>query len=135
MLLIATGGRLKLTINMDIEQYDTQYLPGIHNRIMRYYFYLNQGVNVLNQFRNLFLGIFAAYFALKLDNPWLLIAMFLPSLLILIGVGYYATHYLSKVQEWLSIRFSTHYARRQFDFTRQQYELLVEIRDLLKHEK
>ncbi len=116
----------------DIEQYDDKYLPGLHNRLMRYYFYLNGGVNILNQFRNLFLGIFAIYFALKLDNPWLLIAMFLPSLVVLLLVGFYSTHYLSKTQEWLGIRFSTHYARRQFDFTQEQNELLKEIRDHLK---
>lgn len=118
----------------EIQEFDHTYLPGVHNKLMRYYFYLNNGVNVLNQFRNLFLGIIALYIALKLDNPVLLIVMFLPSLVVLLLLGYYVTHYLSKVQDYLSIRFSTHFARRNYDFTQRQTELLEEILKELKHE-
>lgn len=113
-------------------EFDDKYLPGLHNRGIRYYFYLNKGLDVLNQFRNLFLGILGLYIALHLDSWWLLIAMFVPSMVILVVVGYYSTHHLSKVMEWLNLRFSTHYGIKQFNYTQGQYERLEEIRDLLK---
>lgn len=113
-------------------EFDAKYLPGFHNRIIRYYFYLNSGLTVLNNFRNLFLGIIALYIALKLDNVGWLIAMFVPCILALTMVGYYAVHRMSKVTEWLNIRFSTHYALKQFNYQQKQFELLGEIRDLLR---
>lgn len=111
---------------------DQRYLNGIENKVTRYYYYLNQGLNVINNFRNLFLGIIALYIALHLDSWWLLIAMFVPSILILTVVGYYSTHRMSKVIEYISLRFSTHYGIKTFDFNQRQTELLEEIRDMLK---
>lgn len=113
-------------IDMNKED-DSQFLPGAQNRAIRYYFYLNAGLNILNQFRNLFLGIFALYFALKLDHWWILAALFLPSLLVLTIVGYFAVHKVNKVSEWLSIRFSSHYALSQYDLQKENNELLKEI--------
>ncbi len=113
----------------ELEDYDHKFMPGAENRAIRYYFYLTKGLDVLNQSRNLFLGILALYIALHLDNWWLLIAMFIPSLLILTLVGFYATHRMNKVLEWLGIRFSSHYAVKQFNNVQTQVELLKEIRD------
>lgn len=115
-----------------ISEFDSKYLPGLENRGIRYYYYLNAGLGILNQFRNLFLGIIAIYFTLELHSWWLLIAMFIPSVILLTIVGWYNTHRLAKVTEWLNIRFSTHYARQQFDSIQRQVALLEEIRDLLR---
>ncbi len=116
----------------DTSEFDERYLKGFENKGIRYFYYLNQGLNILNQFRNLFLGIIALYIALKLENVTWLIIMFLPALLILTVVGYYTVHKMNTVNEWIGIRFSTHFAKRQFDYTQKQMELLEEIRDLLK---
>lgn len=116
-----------------IGKYDGYYLSGGQNRIIRYYFYLARGLDVLNQFRNLFLGIIALYIALHLTNLAWMVAMFIPSLLILIVVGYYSVHTISKVTEWLNVRFGTHYGIKQFNYTEDQIKLLKEIRDLLKN--
>ncbi len=114
-------------------QFDDKYLPGIFNRAMRYWFYLNRGVDVLNTFRNLLLGIFAAYFALKLENPWWLVAMFVPSTIALLVFGYMQTHYISKVTEWLGMRFGSHYGLRNYNLQEENVRLLTEIRDALKN--
>lgn len=116
----------------DLTAYDDKYLPGATNRAMRYYFYLTKGVDILNQFRNLFLAIGALYFALHLENIWWLVGMTIPAALILLVVGYINVHYLSKVTEWLNLRFGTHYGIKQFNYMQGQFELLTEIRDLLK---
>lgn len=118
--------------DQDITEHDQRYLPGMENRAIRYYYYLNSGLNVLNQFRNLFLGIIAIYLALKLDNYWLLIGMFVPSVVLLTVAGWYNVHRLSKVTEWLGIRFSTHFGKKQFDNIQRQTELLEEIKELLQ---
>lgn len=118
--------------NKQRDELDKKYIEGTHNHVMRYYYYLNKGLDILNQFRNLFLGIIAVYFTLHLTNPVWLGAMFLPALLLLTVAGYYSVHYLSKMQEWLNLRFSTHFGIRQFNYTEGSYELLKEIRDNIK---
>lgn len=97
------------------------------NRAIKLYFYIYSGVSILNDFRNLFLGIFAAYFALKLNNPILLVLMFFFSLPVLVVVGYINVHKISKVKEWLSVKFGTHYGIQQFDYVKKTAELLEEI--------
>lgn len=116
---------------MNPTDFDAQNFPGWHNRLIRYYFYINQGLTVLNNFRNLFLVIFAAYFALKLDNLWLLVGMFVPSILGLGIIGYYATHHANRVVEWLGIRFGSTYSIKQFELQQGIHDALQVIKDKL----
>ncbi len=109
------------------QEYDSQYMPGLENRAIRYYFYLQAGLNIVNNFRNLILAILGFYFVLKLDMPWLLPIMFILSTFVLTVVGYFVVHRVNKVQEWLSMRFSTHYAIKQFNFQEGIYSTLQEI--------
>jgi hypothetical protein len=53
--------------------------------------------------------------------------MFVVSIPILIGMGYVNVHKISKVKEWLSIKFGTHYGIQQFDYVKKTAELLEEI--------
>ena len=115
----------------DASEYDSVYFPGFENRLIRYYYYLNAGLGIVNNFRNVFLGIFGLYFILKLDNWALLIVMFIPTMVVLTIVGFFVVHRINKVQEWLGMRFSTHYGIRQFNYQQEQNELLKEIRDKL----
>ncbi len=120
---------------MNEEEFDEKYLPGTFNRVIRYYFYLENGLTVLNEFRNLFLGIIGIYIALKLDNVWWMIGMAGVSVIILTVVGYYTVHKISKIREWLNIRFSTHYGLKSFNYSKGQYETLEQIRELLKEKE
>lgn len=95
--------------------------------LIKLYFYLNSGVTILNNFRNLFLGIFALYFALKLTSPILLVLMFIVSIPLLIVAGYYNVHRVAKVSEQLSIKFGTHYGLKQFELMEEQVALLKEL--------
>ncbi len=109
-------------------EFDHIYFPGLENRLTRYYYYLNQGLNIINQFRNVILGIVGIYIALHLEAWWLLVAMFIPSAIILTVVGFYVTHRVNKKMEWLSLRFGTHYAMKQFNYQQGIYDTLEEIR-------
>lgn len=108
---------------------NNEYLAGRQNWLIRMYFYLTNGVGILNEFRNLFLGIFALYFTLKLENPLWLAGMLLVSTPVLIFAGYYNVHKISKVKEWLSMKFGTHYSIKQYELMEKQVELLEEIKD------
>lgn len=116
------------TLNAD----DKKYLHGFHNMLIRYYFYLMKGLDIPNSFRNLFITIAAIYIALKLDNILIGIAMFVVSSIILTVFGYYNVHKLAKMNEWLGMRFSTHYGIKTFNYTQKQTELLEEIKNILK---
>jgi len=99
---------------------EKKFIKGTENRLIRYYFYLSSGLTVLNEFRNLFLGIFAIYIMLKLDNWIWFPIMAIPSIIILTITGYYNVHKVSKVKEYLSVKFGSHYQIKQ-------YKLLQEI--------
>ncbi len=119
----------------EIRKDDDLYLNGTENFFIRWYSYLNGGLNVLNQFRNLLLGIFALYAFMELKNILWLPVMLIPCIPVLAILGWYQTHRMAKVLEWLGMRFSTHYALKQFDYNEGQYEMLKEILAHMKEEK
>lgn len=114
---------------------EEKYLKGKENWIIRAYFYCSNGLNIINEFRNLFLGIFALYFALKLDNIVWLFVMTIPSILLLTLAGYYMVHRVGKVKEYLSIKFGTHYGMKTYDYQKGQFEILERIELLLKEKQ
>lgn len=111
---------------------DEKYLNGTENWFIRAYFYCSNGLTILNEFRNLFLAIFAVYIALKITNYWLIGGMFIVSLVVLTIMGYYVVHKVSKVREWLGTRFGSHFGMKTFNYAEENNKLLIEIRDLLK---
>lgn len=106
---------------------EEEYLKGKTNLFIRVYFYLSNGMAVANEFRNVLLGIVALYIALKLANPLWMVGMFGVAIPVLTVIGYYNVHKMSKVKEWLTIKFSTHYGIQQFDYIKRQCELLEAI--------
>ncbi len=115
-------------IMLNANQYDQQYMLGPENRLIRYYYYLNTGLGILNQFRNLLLGIFGLYVILKLTNPLYLILFFLLSVPVLTLTGYYNVHRMNKVMEWIGLRFSSHYAIRQYNYQQGIHDTLLDIK-------
>ena len=58
----------------------TEPEEGLKKSAVKYYYYIQQGLNMLNLFRNLFYIIGIGYIALKLDNPFIMVPVFLMSL-------------------------------------------------------
>ncbi len=108
------------------------YLEGKENFAIRMFYYLHNGVALLNEFRNLGLGIFALYFALKLANPLWLVGMVLVSLPVLVLIGRYNVHRMAKVNEYLNTKFSTHYALKTYELNEKTVKLLSNIYKKLK---
>lgn len=105
--------------------HDHEYWTGVKNRTIRHWFYVNRGMDWVNQFRNLVICIVAIYIALKLKNPIWLIGMLTISLPILGVIGFIQVHYIGKVLDWLNVRFSTHYSLETF-------KIQEEIRDAVQ---
>jgi hypothetical protein len=111
---------------------DSKYLKGKENWLIRAYFYCSNGLIILNEFRNLFLGIIAIYITLKITNLYAICGIMLGSIIILTLVGYYRVHRMAKKMEYISTRFSTSFGIRSFNYTMESYNLLVEILKELK---
>lgn len=111
---------------------DKKYLEGAQNWLIRYYYYLSNGLVELNGFRNLFLGILTIYITFKLQSYWWAVGIFAVSIFILTIVGYFTIHKVSKVRDWLSVRFSSYFGMKSINYVEENYKLMVEIRDLLK---
>ena len=80
---------------MSEEYADTRETKGI-----KLFFYLKSGLSLLNEFKNLFYFVLGAYIALKLSNPLWMMAMFVSSIPILIGIGCFCVHLWNKILEW-----------------------------------
>ena len=64
-----------------------------------------------------------------------MVLMFTVSIAILIPTGHFMVHKVSKVKEWLTTKFGSHYAIQNFDYVKAQYELLVSIKKLLEDQQ
>lgn len=117
------------------EDLKKKYWNGSTNKFIRYYFYSQRGLALFNEFRYLFMLIFGIYITFKLTNPIYLVGMFLISTPLLILVGYVSVHYVSKVMDWLSVEFSTHFGRYSYTLLEAQLEKLGEILNELKRDK
>lgn len=117
----------------DLFKDDDKYLEGKENWLIRAYFYCSNGLLILNEFRNLFLGIIAIYVTLKITNLYLIAGIVILMLIVLTLVGYYRIHTMAKKMEYLTTRFSTHFGMKSFSFQEENYKLLSEIRDLLRN--
>ena len=94
---------------------------------IKVYFYVTSGQSVIDKFRYLIMGILALYAVLHLTSMWFLPVMLVAAVPMLLILGYVNVHYISKVQERLSVQHGTHYAIKQFELIEKQTHLLEEI--------
>lgn len=102
-----------------------EHWTGTKNKLIRYYFYCNKGLDTFNQFRYVIMAVFGIYYTLHLHAPILLLVMLAVSIPILTIIGYYCVHHINKVTDYLNTQFGTYYGIMQID-------LLKEIRDAIK---
>lgn len=109
-----------------------KYWNGVANRGVRYYFYCNRGLTLLNEFRYLLMGILAVYALLKLDNPWTMLVMFVVAVPILCVLGWVFTHKMARVMDFLNINFSTHFSKYSIEMQERQVKALESIEEKIK---
>jgi len=109
-----------------------EYWKGGKNKTIRYYFYVQQGLALLNEFRYLIMSVLAIYALLKLEDWWMMPIMFFTALPFLCMLGWVSVHHVQKVMEWLNIKYTTHYSLYNIELQEQQLQILQEIRECLK---
>lgn len=117
---------------MEHDDKNPQYWNGAENRAIRHGFYCLKGVDIFNMVRNPIWTILGIYAILKLDNPWWIVVMTVPSIIVFWLAGYLWVHRVGRVFDYLTVRFSTHYAKKQFDIFEG---MLKELRDMNAKEK
>jgi hypothetical protein len=96
-------------------EYTKTYDQGILNHGVRAWFYLQKGLNLINEFKYLVAGILALYYTLQFDSYWILIGIFVVSIPVLTFIGWFHTHKMSKAMEWTAMVFSSYFARYNVD--------------------
>lgn len=109
-----------------------KYWDGRENYFIRLYFYVQRGLNLLNEFRYLIFSVMAVYALLKLENPLYMVLMFILAIPILLILGWYSTHHMAKVMDFLNIQFSTHFGRYSIEL---QEKILEAINKLNKKDE
>ena len=112
-------------MEIDTPENIKKYWDGRTNYLIRLFMYALRGLDLFNQWRYLIMTIVAIYYMFKLTNPWFMPIIFLVCVPILCLVGWFQVHRMSKVIDWLSIKFATHFG--MYNITLQE-----EIRDHLK---
>jgi hypothetical protein len=115
-----------------IEKNRDAYWHGWRNKLIRYWFYCNRGLSLLNEFKYLIMGIFALYYTLKLNNPIWLIIMGIISLPSLMLIGFIQVHYIGKVVDFLNIQYSSHWGKYGFEL---QENILKELKEFNKRKE
>jgi len=115
-----------------VDEHAEKHWHGTKNKLIRWYFYCNRGLDLFNAFRYIFMLIFGAYLLLKLSNPAWLVLMFLVTLPILTIAGWYQTHHMAKVMEWLNLEFATYWGRYGFDLSERNVKAVESIDGSIK---
>ncbi len=117
------------------QEYTKTYDKGVLNHSVRGWFYLQKGLDLVNQFKYLIAGILAVYYTLKLDSYAVLLGIFAASIPLLVLAGWVYTHKMAKALEWTGMVFSSYFARYNIDMSERNVENLSDIAKTLKEIK
>jgi hypothetical protein len=120
--------------NIKAEDKKSKYWDGNKNKAIRYYFYMQKGLALLNEFRYLLMAIFMFYHFLKIDNILIIPIMFVVCVPCLAFLGHMAVHQMDKVMEYLNIEYATHFSRHNIDLQEKQLKVLKGIEDKMMQE-
>jgi hypothetical protein len=102
-------------MKIDTPENIEKFWNGKMNHLIRLWMYCLRGLDVFNQWRYILMSVFALYYMIHLKHPVLLVGMFFICVPVLCIVGWFQTHKIAKVVDWLNIKFSTHYGMYQID--------------------
>lgn len=104
---------------------------GLKREVVKYYFYIQQGLAFFNEFRYLCMGIFATYFALKLDNIWFMPVMFFIAVPILTFFGWLSVNHVKGIIDFFNVKKATVYGKYGYELNEKQLVALETIVKLL----
>ena len=105
-----------------------EYYEGKRNFIVRIYWYLDRGLDLLNQFKYLVGGIIALAVILKVEDSieWM-VTIFVIAVPLLILTGYLYVRYGARVLEYLNLKQATHFGQYNLKLQERQIELSEEL--------
>lgn len=110
---------------------EEKYWEGRTNRFVRWYFYVQKGLDLVNNFKYVGAAIFGLYFALKLTGWIILALMSIASILLLFVLGWLWVWKMAKIMDWLQVALGTHWSRYGYELQEKQIQLLEEIKKKL----
>lgn len=114
------------------KDYVREYDKGLWNRLVRSWYYLMEGLNLVNQFKYVVLGIFGLYVALKFTNYIYLVLLFVTTLPLLVIAGWVYVNKMARNLSLTSMLKSSYFGRYNIDLAEETVSLLTEIRDTIK---
>lgn len=112
-------------MNRDVEA--KTYWEGKENKVIRLWVYTLRGLNMVNEFKYLILGLIAIYVALKLTSPFWIAIIGLSCIPVLIIIGRWELRKAAKVEQWVSTEYGSVLKYQDFNIKVKQTELLEEI--------
>jgi hypothetical protein len=112
-----------------VKENESEMLHGGRNRAIRYYFYAKKGLEVINEFRYIFMAVFGVYYLTKMSNPFLLVLMFVIAIPLMAFIGWLSVHYMAVVLEFLSIRYTTAWAKYGYELQERTMSAVESIND------
>lgn len=130
--VLCSNGRGTRVMDRFNKEEHRKYWEGLQNRLVRYYFYTQRGLALLNEFRYLLMGILAVYALLKMDSPIYMILMFIVSIPILIVLGWVYVYKMASCMDYLNTQFSTHFSKYSIKLQEDQLAEVKKIRKKIK---
>lgn|SRR3990167_1107082 len=103
-----------------------KYQWGLKNNLVRFYYYLQKGLELLNEFKYLGAAIIGLYIVLKLKAGWQMVGMAVVAIPILTAVGYWWVHRAQKSVEYFNLKFASHFSQYTLKIQERQIHLLEE---------
>ena len=110
-----------------------KYYDGKLNGLVRGYWYLDLGLDLINKFKYVVAGIIALAVILKVDDSlqWM-ITIFLIALPILTILGYLWARFGIRVVEYLNLKVATHFGQYGLKLQERQLNLLEDLSESIK---
>lgn len=102
-------------------------------KLVRIYWYEEQGLNLLNKFRYLIIFIMAIAVMLRVEDDlsWM-VTVFIIAIPLLAMAGYLYIRYGIKVMEYLTLKFATHFGQYNLKLQERQLEVLERLTEELE---
>jgi len=101
-----------------------KYLEGKKNKVIKHYFYVQKGLELVNEFKYVIAGIIAIYFALELENPLLIVLIFITAIPSLMLLGWIWVNFAVKTMEWVNIEYATYWTRYNYSLQEKQLDAI-----------
>lgn len=118
-----------------IEEQEKTMLSGPKNWSVRLYFYATKGMDIINYFRVLGMGILGFCFITKISDPLKICVFFVIAFPIVIFIGYIFVHYMAVVLEFLGVRYTTAWNKYSFELQERQTDACEKLVKLLEEKK